>query len=169
MQLIAIKILWNIEYVKWEKNFMKGNVMIMDKLFMKIVTVVHSDGHEVIKKYDEDNNLIYYKDYNSTYEYKYDDKGNETYYKLTETDTKEPTIYEEWKEYDDYGNIIHYKDSFNYEQWWEYNQDGNLIKHRNSKGHEGFYEYNENGEIVYSKDIYGNETRYYYKHIFRKE
>lgn len=32
-----------------------------------------------------------------------------------------------WKEYDDAGNYIHYKDSTGNEEWYEYDDKGNLI------------------------------------------
>lgn len=48
---------------------------------------------------------------------KYDTKGNKIYYKNS--------IMERWQEYNDNGNLIHYKDSKRYERWWEYDANGN--------------------------------------------
>ena len=53
----------------------------------------------------------------------YDDNGNLIYY-------KDPSGYEEWWEYDKKGNCIHSKDSTGYEEWWEFDENGKRISHK---------------------------------------
>ena len=43
---------------------------------------------------------------------------------------------EEMKQFDDDGNLIHYRDSNGYEVWREYNDSGQEIHSRDSSGYE---------------------------------
>ena len=47
----------------------------------------------------------------------------------------------EIKEYDEKGNLIHYRDSDGYEYWREYDKNGNEILIRNSDGYDYWSEY----------------------------
>lgn len=64
---------------------------------------------------------------------------------------KKFTVCEEWKEYDDHGNKIHYKDTNGLEQWWEYNEYGKCIHYNDTNNFEKWYEYDEYGNEVYTK------------------
>ncbi len=70
----------------------------------------------IIKKYDENNNCIYYK---------YSDN------------------YEIWREYDENNNEIHCKNNYGEEAWKEYDKNNNLIHYKASNGGECWYKYNE--------------------------
>lgn len=51
------------------------------------------------------------------------------------------------REYDEKGNLIHYKDSTGYEYWSEFDEKGNLIHYRTySDGYEQWREYDEQGK-----------------------
>ena len=73
-----------------------------------------------IRKYDENNNLIYFRNSNNGTEiwYKYDENNNETHYKSTSGK-------EYWREYDKNNNEIHWNDTNNNEYW--YKRDENNI------------------------------------------
>ena len=44
-------------------------------------------------------------------------------------------------EYDEQGNIIHFKTFYDYESWYEYDAEGNMIHYKDSDGDEKWYEY----------------------------
>ena len=52
---------------------------------------------------------------------KYDERGNDIYEKFLDNDE----IVEKWMEYDDCGNMIHWKTSDGYEHWFEIEYDEN--------------------------------------------
>ena len=62
--------------------------------------------------------------------------------------------FEEWFEYDEWGNTIHYKDSNGYEWWQEFNKEDKIIHYKTSVGFQFWREYNADGNVVYIKDIY---------------
>ena len=55
-----------------------------------------------IKKFDKNDNLVYYKDSNN---------------------------YEYWYEFDERDKLIHIKDSNGNEHWYKYNENNNLLIH----------------------------------------
>ncbi len=61
--------------------------------------------------------------------------------------------YEEWKEYDNNGNEIHFKNSDGIEYWTEYDNNGNVIYWKNSNGYEEWSD--SEGNIIHRK--YSNE------------
>ncbi len=75
---------------------------------------------EIIKGHDERGNLIYFK--SSTWEYwkKYDKNNNCIYYRIS-------TCFEYWKEFDENNNLIHYKNSYNSEKWFKYDKNNKQI------------------------------------------
>ena len=81
-----------------------------------------------ISEYDNNENLIHYKNSNG-YEYwkEYDSNGNLIH-------SKDSDGYESWKEYDSNGNLIHSKYSYSWEEWSEYDSNGNLIHFKDSDG-----------------------------------
>ncbi len=74
-----------------------------------------------IKKYDNRNNLVYYK-YASGIEV--------------------------WQKYDKNNNLIHYKNSNGYERWSEYDKNNNEIHYKNSNGYETWYKYDKNNKSI---------------------
>ena len=80
----------------------------------------------------------------------YDNNGNLIHYKNSDGN-------EEWKEYDSNGNLIHYKNSNGYEYWKEYDSNGNLIHVKDSNGYEEWGEYDSNGNLIHFKDSDGDE------------
>ena len=125
-----------------------------------------------IAKYDENNNLIYYKD-SDNYEYwkEYDENNNEIHYKNSdnyeywkeydennkEIHYKNSNGYEYWNEYDENNKCIHYKDSYNYEYWKKYDSNGNVTYYKDSNGNEYWKEYDENNNLIYYKHSNGHE------------
>lgn len=86
-----------------------------------------------IEKYDKNERLIYIKSLHPT-----------------EKD------FEKWYEYDEKGNLIHYKDTANHEHWLKYNENNNLIHKMENNGFQEWYEYDENNQIknYYNSDDY---------------
>ena len=48
------------------------------------------------------------------------------------------------KEFDERGNLIHFKDSSGYEYWQEFDKNNNEIHYKDSDGSEYWYKYDEN-------------------------
>ena len=69
-------------------------------------------------------------------------------------------------EYDNNGNLIHYKNSNGYEEWGEYDSNGNLIHYKNSDGKEEWNEYDSNGNQIHYKDSDGEE--YWHEYTYWK-
>lgn len=144
---------------------------------------------EEIYEYNEKDQLIHYKNNSEGSEYwkEYNEKGLETKFTringlevLTEYDEKGNRIHvstkdvEEWYEYNEKSQVIHYKNSKGHEYWREYTEDGKISKIIDNHKHEKIYEYDENGYLCkvsddgkislwkYDKD--GNEL-YYKNHL----
>ena len=66
-------------------------------------------------------------------------------------------------EYDEQGNIIHFKMSSGFEYWYEYDTKGNMIYCKYSYGSEYWYEYDANGNMIHYKDSDGDEAWYEYE------
>ena len=106
---------------------------VTDKL--KIIRIVPKDEYTFplpLQEYDQNNNLIHYKNSNGFEYWKEYDQNNNLIH------SKNSNGFEEWKEYDQNNNCIHFKNSKGFEKWQEYDQNNNLIHFKNSKG----YEYN---------------------------
>lgn len=101
-----------------------------------------------IRKYDKNNNLIYYKNYiyeNCICEYWYDSNGNIIH-------CKNSNGCEYYKEYDENNNKIHYYDNSGHEEIWKYDKNNNKIYYRDSLGCEEFWGYDENNRLIYYKN-----------------
>ena len=85
----------------------------------------------------------------------YDDKGNMIHYKKS-------SGYERWCEFDNKGKLIHYKNSNGFEIWYEYDDNGNCIHSKDSKGNEIWLEYDNKGKLIHYKDSKGNEIWWEY-------
>ena len=91
-----------------------------------------------IKKYDEKNNLIYFKNLFG---------------------------YERWIEYNENNKKIHSKDNNSLEVWYKYDEYGNLIYHKESTGYKEENEVDENSRRIYTKkgrDSINHEMWYKY-------
>ena len=88
--------------------------------------------------------------------FEFDEQGNIIHYKTFYD-------YEAWYEYDAQGNEIHYKNSDGHEIWNEYDAEGNNIHYKNSNGYEERYEYDADGHKIHYKDSDGNEKWYEYE------
>ena len=75
-------------------------------------------------------------------------------------DKKERKIQkEEWFDYDENSNRIHYKNSDGFEGRYKYDGNGNEIHYKNSDGYEYWKEYDENNNLIHYKDSNGSEYR----------
>ena len=119
----------------------------------------------IIKEYDKNNNLIYYKNSNGREKNgrekwkEYDENNNLIHCKYSDGS-------EYWQEYDESNNLIHYKDSNGVEEWKEYDENNNLIHFKNSNGYEEWKKYDKNNNIIHFKRSDGYENNYkveYYK------
>jgi len=61
------------------------------------------------------------------------------------------------KDYDEKGNVIHFKNSNGYEYWKDYDEKGNVIHFKNSAGYECSSKYNDKGNEIYFKNSDGYE------------
>lgn len=85
-------------------------------------------SHKEFHIYNDQNKLIYYCDSDREFECfrNYDENGNEIHY-------RDSNDFEYWKEYDNNNNVIHYKDNTGYEYWDLYDLSGKLISHLANK------------------------------------
>jgi YD repeat-containing protein len=81
----------------------------------------------------------------------YDNNGNLIHFRNSDG-------YEFWREYDTNGNEIHSRDSDGYEDWREYDTNGKCIHYRDSNGYEWWREYDEHGKEIHSRDSDGYEV-----------
>ena len=77
-----------------------------------------------VKKYGENGALIYTKSMDSKYE--------------------------EWRDYDEFGNLIHLVSNGD-ERWWDYDKYGNIIHTLDNKGNEEKMRYDKYGNKTYEK------------------
>lgn len=140
----------------------------------KFRLVEKADFSEFIK-FDQNNNLIYFKNnVGSENWYKYDQNGNKIYHKSVNDilsiieywykyNQNNNLIYSEssynekyWYEYDENNNLIYYYSDEpycgKYEQWCEYNENNNMIHSKDSRNYEKWYEYDKNNNMIHSKD-----------------
>ena len=109
-----------------------------------------------VNEYDENNNLIHYKDSDDEWWKKYDEKGNLIYY-------RDHDGYEEWYKYDNNNNnLIHCETSKGFEEWIDFDKNGNEIHFTNSEGYEEYNEYDENNNLIHLKTSDGYEEWYKY-------
>lgn len=60
-------------------------------------------------------------------------------------------------EYDQYNNLIHYKNSDEYECFCTYDKNNSLLSFKDSDGYEYFYEYDDKGNRIHFIDSEDNE------------
>ena len=104
---------------------------------MKIIIAL---GFDIINKNIWSNNKMKEKIINKP-SIKYDNNGNVVHYKDSNGD-------ERWLDYDKNNNPIHYKNSTGSESWCEYDENGNLIHYKNSDGLEYWKRYDENNHCI---------------------
>jgi len=86
---------------------------------------------EIIERFDEMGNVIYYRDSEGNEEWReYDEKNNVTHYRDSDNGGCE-----EWYEYDEDGNCTHYRNREGFEIWREFDAKGNCTHFRNNKGY----------------------------------
>ncbi len=82
---------------------------------------------EEIKKYDENNRIIYYKKSNgSEFWWEYDENNNKIYFKKN-IDLGFWEEFESWRKYDENNNEIHYRNNEGKEYWYKYDENNNSI------------------------------------------
>lgn len=69
-----------------------------------------------------------------------DKRGNQIYYYNNG--------YEEWREWDENNNLIHFKNSEGVEYFCEYDEDGNIIHFKDEKGYEFYDEYDKHHNLI---------------------
>lgn len=134
----------------------------------KLVTEKNKDGIVCIRDYDDNGNLIYYKDFKENFEiaYEYDNSDNGDGYVRTVSKRNNKYYNSEIYEYKN-NKTIHHKLEFsdgymNYEEWWDYDENGNMTHYKDSEGKELRYEYNNHNDRIYSIDQDSNEKWYEY-------
>ncbi len=66
------------------------------------------------------------------------------------------------KEYDDRGNLVYNKDTYDNEFWWKYDENDNEIYYKSSDGNGYWKEYNKNNKIIHFKTFFGDEIWWKY-------
>ena len=84
------------------------------------------------------------------YQLTYDQNNNLINYKNNES-------YECWKEYDKNNNLIHHKDNTGLEYWQEFDQNNNIIHYKNTDGLECWYKYDNNNNLIHYNNNQGYE------------
>ena len=69
-----------------------------------------------------------------------DKRGNQIYYG--------DNSYEEWREWDENNNLIHFKNSEGLEYWKEYDEDGNVIHYKDESGYEYYDKYDNKHNLI---------------------
>ena len=106
-----------------------------------LIKKTDSNKYLSLYKYDSQNRMIeeigsgpYIDKYKVVYEYNSDNlKSHSYHYSNLESNEIER---EEWFEYDNFGNLIHLKNSKNFEEWYEYDEHGKRIHTKNTNGEE---------------------------------
>lgn len=140
-------------------------------------------GHiDELWEYDDSGNMIYYKDpYGCETWYEYDSNKlvkmtcSSGFYKRHEYDKNGKLIYsaqgdisrdgdkvtithEEWKDRDENGKVIHYKESRGFESWKDRDENGKVIHYKDTCGFESSKDRDENGKVIHYEDNCGNES-----------
>lgn len=139
--------------IKLDDESNMSNTTIYDKS-KHHENIKYSDGLESNRYFDENDNLIY-EENNKGYkcDYKYDDRGNQIYYKVLERPDTNPCILEVFREFDDHNNQTRFKLYKNGEvvqdniHEFEYLENGNANIHSIYK-----YENLETWSTLNSKD-----------------
>lgn len=115
----------------------------------------------VIEKwFDDKGRCIHYKEVNCDYEdwTEYDENGNDIHFKNTND-------YEDWTEYDDNNKMIHYTCNYGLEEWCKYDDNGRLIECIGSTGYEEYRTYDDKGKLIDIKLINEDKIINYRKDI----
>ena len=72
-------------------------------------------------------------------------------------------------EYDNNGNLIHYKDSKGFEEWYDYDENGNLIHYKDSNGCELWKGYDNKQNCLTLNDTVSLMNSDDYKERFKAE
>lgn len=115
-----------------------------------------SDYVKEKSKYNEKDQIIYYKNITGKYDINYVYEND----LLVEVKFSNGDFYK--YEYDSQGNKIHYINHNDYEAWYKYDENRNFIGYTDSDGAEEVYVFNENNQKIYEKDEYGDEYFYQY-------
>lgn len=79
-----------------------------------------------------------------------DSNGNYTHFKSDD--------YECWREFDERGNLIHYRNTNGKERYYEYDERNNLLTSRFNTGYVANYEYDEKNNIIHFHTNRGIES-----------
>lgn len=136
----------------------------------RIIHIINTTSdHEQWYKYDERGNLTYFKNNKGTeWEHRYDERNNLIYRKIFFIND----YCEYWNEYDESNRLIHSIDSSDFECEWKYDERGNIIYQKDYEN-EFWKEYDERGNLIHEKYSDGNECFYEYdecgNNVFSKE
>ena len=147
---------------------------------MRVITKKNKNGEILeIKKYNDKNKLVYEKTLFHECIFEYDENGNEIYCENLMSGYKRWSEYnnfgklthyintycnETWNEYVENGNLIHTKSSSGtkFESWMEYDKNNNMIHIKYKDGHENFWKYDEQNRLIFYKEYTGLEYHYEY-------
>lgn len=74
-----------------------------------------------------------------------DKRGNQIHY--------QDGTYEEWREWDENNNLIHFKNSEGHEYWAEYDDDHNIIHFKDESGYEFYDKYDSHHNLISHKRV----------------
>jgi len=122
-----------------------------------------STGYWVKREYDNNGNLIHYKNSDGNI---MDNTNNNLNEARLNKNIKIIGNYPngKWKkyEYDDNGNKVYFENSYGKWEKYEYDENGNEIYYENSDGFWVKSEYDNNGKLVYQENSYGKWEKYEY-------
>lgn len=148
---IMISINSRLRKSKDYRKLLDGTVVLMDLLYSA--------------KYDDNNNMVYYKSEGFEEVYKYDENGNQIF-------RSNSNDYEEVREYNSDNMCIKSSDNDGSSVLYEYDENNNLIYYRENNDDGSIFEeynsYDENNLEVYSKNVYKDEEKENITEVFYK-
>lgn len=130
--------------------------VVYENNFKNYSYVSYDDGYFEERKFNDNGQVVYYRDTHDVYTYDYDDNGNLiSRYMNDDIDS----IYE----YDENNNRIYYcnigffDNGNNYEAWYEYDDNGKCIHSYDSEGQETWFEYDNNNYQINCYSIYDSD------------
>jgi len=111
-----------------EETFDTNHIKVLEIVDQSTIEGWPEAEKQDIEEFDKRGNLIYFKDCRDGFEYwkEYDQNNNVIHYKNSDN-------YEEWRKFDSNNNEIYFKSSLGLEKWKKFH-NGNCIYYKNSNG-----------------------------------